>query len=60
MEALLDSRGIPSHMCVNCGSDTFKILAKFDDYDISWWSLNGVCYVCESPVTVPCPLDKPD
>ena len=30
----IDTRGIPSHVCINCGSDTFKILVKFDDYEI--------------------------
>jgi len=55
----LDTRGIPSHECLNCGSATFKILAKFTDYEPSWWALNGYCAQCEAPVTVPCPTDDP-
>ena len=58
METLINQRGIPSHECLNCGSDTFKILARFDDFEVSWWSLNGYCYVCGAPVTVPCPADR--
>jgi hypothetical protein len=55
----IDTRGLPSHECLNCGSDTFKILVKFVDYEPSWWSLNGYCAECNAPVTVPCPSDDP-
>lgn len=60
MEPMIDTTGIPTHECLNCGSDTFKVLAKFEDYDIAWWSLKGYCAVCDAPVTVPCPVDHPD
>lgn len=53
---MLDQRGIPSHQCL-CGSDTFKILAKFEDNEIAWYTLNGFCASCDAPVTVPCPID---
>lgn len=56
---MFDTRGIPSHECLNCGSDTFKILAKFEDYEIAWYTLSGYCASCGSPVTVPCPSDDP-
>lgn len=54
----VDQRGIPSHQCL-CGCDTFKILAKFEDYEVAWYALQGYCDGCGSPVTVPCPLDDP-
>lgn len=53
----IDTRGIPSHECLNCGCDTFKVLARFDGFDIAWWSLSGYCAGCGAPVTVPCPAD---
>jgi hypothetical protein len=55
----IDTRGIPSHECLNCGNDVFKILVKFQNFEPSWWSLNGYCNQCDSPVTVPCPVDDP-
>jgi hypothetical protein len=55
----IDTRGIPTHECLNCGSNIFKILAAFEDYEIVWHTLNGYCYACESPITVPCELDRP-
>jgi hypothetical protein len=55
----LDTRGIPTHECLNCGSTVFRILAQFEDYDIIWWALNGYCEGCGAPVTVPCPADSP-
>lgn len=54
----IDQRGIPTHECLSCGCDTFRIIAKFEDYEIAWWALNGYCYMCDSPVTVPCPADR--
>lgn len=57
--AKIDTRGVPSHECLNCGSVHFQILAQFEDYAISWYSLNGVCHECKAPLTVPCPSDDP-
>ena len=54
----ISTRGIPSHVCLNCGCSTFKILAAFDDYEIAWYTLNGYCAECDAPVTVPCPADR--
>jgi hypothetical protein len=53
---MIDQRGIPTHQCV-CGTDTFKVLVKFEEGEIVWWTLNGYCAECEAPVTVPCPID---
>jgi hypothetical protein len=56
---MIDARGVPSHVCLNCRSSTFKILVKFDNYEPSWWALNGHCANCDAHVTVPCPADDP-
>jgi len=56
----IDATGIPTHECLNCGYNVFLIAVAFEEYDISWWALNGECYSCGSPVTVPCPVDHPD
>ena len=58
-ESLIDTRGIPSHECLNCGSDTFKILAKFEDYEIARNTTSGYCASCGAAVTVPTLLDDP-
>jgi hypothetical protein len=59
MESVISTRGIPSHECLNCGSDTFKILVKFEDYEIAWYTTSGYCAACGAEVTVPTPLDNP-
>lgn len=56
----IDTRGIPTHQCLNCGGNQFKIMASFEDYDIAMWGLDGECFDCGAPVTVPCPVDSPD
>lgn len=56
----IDARGIPSHVCVACGNDTFIVRVWFEDYNIAGWSLNGLCANCDTPVTVPCPVDDPN
>lgn len=56
----LDARGIPTHACPVCGHLFFRIIAKFDDYEISFYTLDGECDNCGALVTVPCPIDSPD
>jgi hypothetical protein len=56
---LIDQRGIPTHACLNCGSNVFIIQAVFEDYDIAGWYIDGSCSSCGSPLTVPCPVDDP-
>ena len=56
----IDTRGIPTHECLNCGSTQFKILASFENYELVWYTLQGYCYGCGAPVTVPCPVDDPE
>ncbi len=57
--SVIDTRGLPSHECVNCGSNMFLIVASFEDYEISMWGLDAHCANCDAPVTVPCPVDRP-
>lgn len=56
----IDATGVPTHVCINCGGTLFQIHAWFEDYDIAGWILNGTCVECDSPVTVPCPIDDPE
>lgn len=51
--------GMVTHVCV-CGSDTWKILASFDDYEISTYSLEMYCVSCGNKAVTPTPLDHPD
>ena len=47
----------PVHVCP-CGSQVFNIMATFEDYELSWYFLDGTCVNCGNLVTVPCPVDK--
>lgn len=49
----------PTHICT-CGCNVFKSLIAFEDYEISWWYLEGECLNCGNKVTLPCPADKPE
>ena len=55
----IDTRGIPTHKCLNCGSGVFRVAVMFEDYDIAMWGLDAECFECGAPVTVPCPVDDP-
>lgn len=58
--ALLDQRGIPTNECLHCGSNVFTIKAVFEDYEIAGYYLDATCAICDSPLTAPCPVDRPD
>ena len=47
----------PIHVCP-CGSQVFSVMASFEDYELSWYFLDGTCVNCGNLVTVPCPVDK--
>jgi hypothetical protein len=47
----------PIHVCP-CGSQVFNVMAAFEDYELSWYFLDGTCVSCGNLVTVPCPIDK--
>ncbi len=57
-ETMLNTRGIPTRVCLNCGSDLFTIQAIFDeDYEIGLYLLDCECAYCHSKITAPTPLD---
>jgi hypothetical protein len=56
---LIDQRGIPTHTCLVCGCGVFLVRAMFEDYELSGYFLDAECAACGSPLTVPCPVDRP-
>ena len=53
---MIDTRGIPSAVCLNCGGDTFKVLVRLDETNrIGWYTFSGYCIGCDAPVTIPEP-----
>jgi glycerol uptake facilitator-like aquaporin len=46
----------PTHECL-CGCSLFHVLAAFDQGEVSYYVLEGICYSCGGKVTLPCPLD---
>jgi rRNA maturation endonuclease Nob1 len=56
---LIDQRGIPTHACLACGSNVLIIRATFEDYEIAGYYLDAECAQCGSPLTAPCPVDRP-
>jgi len=55
---MLDCRGIPTRVCVSCGSDIFTVQVQFDeDYEIASYLLNCKCAYCDTKLTAPTPLD---
>lgn len=58
MEMGIDARGIPTRVCVTCGSDLFTVQVTFDeDYEICAYLLNCECAYCKTKLTAPTPLD---
>ena len=55
----IDQRGIPTHACQVCGGTVFTIFASFEDYEIVSWWMDAECAQCGSPLTAPCPADRP-
>ena len=56
VEAGINTRGIPSRICITCGGDTFKILVRLDeDNEIAWHTTNGYCVDCRAAITIPVP-----
>ena len=48
----------PTHICP-CGCSVFETLVAFEDYELSWWYLEGTCLNCSNKVILPCPVDRP-
>lgn len=58
---MLDARGIPTRVCLNCGGDLFTVQVSFDeDYEITGYLLNCECAYCQTKLTAPTPLDLID
>lgn len=55
-----DLRGFGPLFVCTCGNDTFSILARFADYKISWYFLDGECINCGNLIRVPCEVDDPN
>ncbi len=47
----------PVHVCP-CGSQVFNAMVSFDDFEISWYFLDGTCVSCGNLVKLPCPPDR--
>lgn len=53
---MIDQRGIPSERCI-CGCNVIKVAVIFEQGEIVWYTLQGHCYQCNAPLTVPTPED---
>jgi hypothetical protein len=51
--------GMVTHVCP-CGSDTWKVLVSFDDYEIATYSLDMYCASCGNKARAPTLLDDPN
>ena len=58
-ENAIDFRPQIAHECV-CGSRIFRIIASFEDYEISAYFLDMECLNCGSRYYAPTPIDAPD
>lgn len=47
------------HVCV-CGSNLFRLVVSFDDYEIATYSTDMECLECQTRCKAPTPIDKPD
>lgn len=58
MEMGIDARGIPTRVCVTCGSNLFTVQVTFDEeYEICGYLLDCECAYCHTKLTAPTPLD---
>ena len=54
-----DLSGIIMHQCI-CGSDMWKIVVTFDNYQIAGYMLDMECFYCGTRATAPTEIDDPD
>ena len=57
MENKLDLSGIITHECI-CGSNMWRLVVSFEDYEISAYLLEMECTFCGTIATAPTPLDR--
>lgn len=46
------------HECV-CGSNMWKVIVTFDEYEIASYALDMECLECGTRALAPTPIDKP-
>lgn len=46
------------HECV-CGSNMWRLIVTFDDYEIASYALDMECFECGTRAKAPTPIDKP-
>lgn len=46
------------HTCL-CGSDMWRLIVSFDDFEIASYSTDMECVECETRAKAPTPIDKP-
>lgn len=54
-----DLSGIIMHECI-CGSDMWKLIVSFKDYEIASYMLDMECINCGTRAKAPTPIDHPD
>ena len=54
----MDVRGTPTHVCP-CGSELWKVLTIFRDYQIAMYMLDMECALCGTLATAPTLVDMP-
>ena len=52
-----DFSGIITHECI-CGSNLWKLVVSFEDYEIAAYLLDMECLICGTRATAPTPLDR--
>ncbi len=55
----INQRGIPTHQCINCGGEWFKVLCRFEDYEIAQYIVEASCGDCGAEVDAPTLPDHP-
>ena len=55
----IDLSGIIIHECI-CGSDMWRVIVTFQDYEIASYMLDMECFHCGTRATAPTPIDHPD
>lgn len=54
-----DLSGIITHICP-CGSDLWRVIVSFSDYEIASYMLDMECFYCGTRAQAPTPIDNPE